>query len=70
VHRLTLELAVRPPAAMDRQRHLDQSICRAHRRYLDAVRELTRVRRSQAPRKLKKLSDEGEVQNLIPMKKA
>ena len=50
VHALELELTVRPPTDARSREALDKSLRRAQRRYLEAIRELARVRRLQAPR--------------------
>ena len=52
VHALELELTVRPPTDARSREALDKSLSRAQRRYLEAIRELARVRRLEAPRLL------------------
>lgn len=52
VHALELELTVRPPTDARCREALDKSLSRAQRRYLEAIRELARVRRLQSPRSL------------------
>jgi hypothetical protein len=49
VHALELELAVRPPLDSRSREHLDRSLSRAQRRYVEAIRELARVRRLALP---------------------
>ncbi len=56
VHALELELAVRPPLDPKSKDHLDRALSRAQRRYAEAIRELARVRRLQAPRLLNQLN--------------
>ncbi|WP_439622036.1 hypothetical protein [Gemmata sp.] len=48
-HALELELAVRPPAVPRDRAHLDAALSRAQKRLTEAVRELARVRKLQAP---------------------
>src|SRR5579883_75345 len=48
-HALELELAVRPPRDAKAKDYLDRALTRAQKRLAEAVRELARVRRLQAP---------------------
>lgn len=56
VHVLELEQTVRPPVEMRDRAHLDAALTRAQKRMAEAVRELARVRRLQAPRILAQLN--------------
>ena len=56
VHALELELTVRPPLDARDRAHLDAALTRAHKRYAEAIRELARVRRLQAPKILAQLN--------------
>ncbi len=56
VHALELELTVRPPANARDRAHLDAALSRAQKRFTEAVRELARVRRLQAPKILAQLN--------------
>jgi hypothetical protein len=56
VHALELELAVRPPHDARDRSHLDAALTRAHKRYVEAIRELARVRRLQAPQILAQIN--------------
>lgn len=56
VHALELELTVRPPLDPGSREHLDRALTRAQKRYAEAIRELARVRRLQAPRVLAQLN--------------
>jgi hypothetical protein len=56
VHALELESAVRPPLDPKSRDHLDRALSRAQKRMSEAVRELARVRRLQAPRLLNQLN--------------
>ena len=49
VHALELELAVRPPANLRNKAYLDTAIGRAQKRMTQAIGELARLRRLQAP---------------------
>lgn len=55
-HALELTLAVRPPASAGDRAHLDKALTGAQKRFAEAVRELARVRRLQAPRILARLN--------------
>lgn len=55
-HALELELTVRPPLDARERAHLDAALTRAHKRYAEAIRELARVRRLQAPQILAQLN--------------
>jgi hypothetical protein len=55
-HALELELTVRPPAAPRDRAHLDAALSRAQKRLAEAVRELARVRKLQAPTILAQLN--------------
>jgi hypothetical protein len=55
-HALELELAARPPVDPRSRQYLDQAMTRAQKRYAEAIRELARVRRLQAPRLLAKFN--------------
>jgi hypothetical protein len=55
-HALELELTVRPPTDARERAHLDAALTRAQKRMAEAVRELARVRRLQAPRILAQLN--------------
>jgi hypothetical protein len=55
-HALELELTVRPPAAPRDRAHLDAALSRAQKRLSEAVRELARVRKLQAPTILAQLN--------------
>jgi hypothetical protein len=55
-HTLELELTVRPPTEARDRAHLDRALSRAQRRMTEAVRELARVRRLQAPTILAQLN--------------
>jgi hypothetical protein len=55
-HRLELELTLRPPAEARDRAHLDRALCRAQKRMAEAIRELARVRRPQAPTILAQLN--------------
>jgi hypothetical protein len=55
-HALELESAVRPPLDPKSRDHLDRALSRAQKRYAEAIRELARVRRLQAPRLLNQLN--------------
>lgn len=48
-HALELELTLRPPNDPKARDHLDRALTRAQKRYTEAIRELARVRRLQAP---------------------
>lgn len=48
-HTLELELTLRPPAEARDRAHLDRALSRAQTRMSEAIRELARVRRLQAP---------------------
>lgn len=54
-HTLELELSVRPPADLRSKEHLDRALTRAQKRMTEAIGELARVRRLQAPRVLAQL---------------
>jgi len=56
VHALELELTVRQPANARDRAHLDTALSRAQKRFTEAVRELARVRRLQAPKILTQLN--------------
>jgi len=56
VHALELEAAVRPPADRRNKAFLDAAIGRAQRRMTQALVELARVRRLQAPRVVARLT--------------
>lgn len=56
VHALELELTVRPPADARDRAHVDAALTRAQKRYAEAIRELARVRRLQAPKILAQLN--------------
>jgi hypothetical protein len=56
VHALELELTIRPPADARDRAHLDTALSRAQKRFTEAVRELARVRRLQAPKILAQLN--------------
>jgi len=56
VHALELELTVRPPGNARDRAHLDAALSRAQKRFTEAVRELARVRRLQAPKILAQLN--------------
>ena len=55
-HALELELTVRPPLDARDRAHLDAALTRAQKRYTEAIRELARVRRLQAPAILAQLN--------------
>lgn len=55
VNTLQLELAVRPPDAMDLRDHLDKALSRVQRRYIQAIHEFARVRRLPASKKLRNM---------------
>jgi hypothetical protein len=56
VHALELELTLRPPLNTRDRAHLDVALTRAQRRMTEAIGELARVRRLQAPRILAQLN--------------
>ena len=56
VHALELELTVRAPVDARDRAHLDVALSRAQKRYTEAIRELARVRRLQAPAILAQLN--------------
>jgi hypothetical protein len=56
VHALELEQSVRPPLDAKSREYLDRALGRAQKRYTEAIRELARVRRLQAPRLLAQLN--------------
>src|SRR6185503_4300464 len=56
VHALELELTLRPPPDARDRAHLDAALTRAQKRYTEAIRELARVRRLQAPTILAQLN--------------
>lgn len=56
IHTLELELTLRPPAEARDRAHLDRALSRAQKRMTEAVRELARVRRLQAPAILAQLN--------------
>lgn len=56
VHALELEQTLRPPADSRDRAHLDAALTRAQKRFTEAVRELARVRRLQAPTILAQLN--------------
>ncbi len=56
VHALELELTLRPPVNARDRAHLDAALTRAQKRFTEALRELARVRRLQAPRILAQLN--------------
>jgi hypothetical protein len=56
VHALELELTLRPPSDARDRAHLDAALTRAQKRYAEAIRELARVRRLQAPAILAQLN--------------
>jgi hypothetical protein len=56
VHTLELELTLRPPSDTRDRAHLDATLSRAQKRYTEAIRELARVRRLQAPQILAQLN--------------
>ena len=49
VHALELELTLRVPSDARDRAHLDAALTRAQKRYTEAIRELARVRKLQAP---------------------
>lgn len=55
-HTLELEMTLRPPAEARDRAHLDRALSRAQKRMTEAVRELARVRRLQAPAILTQLN--------------
>lgn len=55
-HALELEQTLRPPTKLRDRAHLDASLTRAQKRMTDAVRELARVRKLQAPTILAQLN--------------
>ena len=55
-HALELELTLRPPTAPRDRAHLDAALSRAQKRLAEAVRELARVRKLQAPSILAQLN--------------
>ena len=55
-HALELELTLRPPGDARDRAHLDAALTRAQKRMTEAVRELARVRRLQAPAILAQLN--------------
>ena len=56
VHTIELELTLRPPVEARDRAHLDAALSRAQRRMTEAVGELARVRRLQAPTILARLA--------------
>ena len=56
VHALELELAVRPPSNLRNKAHLEGAIGRAQKRMTQAIGELARLRRLQAPRIVAKMT--------------
>ncbi|MFB4187175.1 hypothetical protein, partial [Bacillus velezensis] len=56
VHALELELTLRPPLDARDRAHLDTALSRAQKRYTEAIRELARVCRLQAPAILAQLN--------------
>lgn len=56
VHALELELTLRAPSDLHDRAHLDATLTRAQKRYTEAIRELARVRRLQAPTILAQLN--------------
>jgi len=56
VHALELELTIRPPVETRQRAHLDAALTRAQRRFTEAIGELARVRRLQAPKILAQLN--------------
>jgi len=56
VHALELELTLRPPVNARDRAHLDAALTRAQKRFTEAVRELARVRRLQAPKILAQMN--------------
>ncbi len=55
-HSLELEFTIRPPLDARDRAHLDAALTRAQKRYTEAIRELARVRRLQAPAILAQLN--------------
>lgn len=56
VHALELEQSIRSPNEPSLREHLDKMLTRAQKRYTEAIRELARVLRLQAPRLLAQLN--------------
>jgi len=71
VHTLELEYAARNSDLIERREFLDRAITRAQKRYTEAIHELARVRRLEAPKTLSRAIRFGETrpghEGMIPM---